>query len=240
VATPDKSLIQQGKTCPYCFAATEFVASAEVYGRDYGMIYLCRPCDAWVGVHNGTNIAKGRLANAELREWKIRAHFSFDKIWNHHLESGMPKHVARNKAYDWIAEQMHIDRKDTHIGMFDVKECKQVILLCDAYQFQVTETLQTSKPTVNITLRNISEEYERDVYIPSQQLLQETAKEAMLKWCSNKNVSAIEIQAYQIRFFTVNKKIDVFPQSRKYHDITENKRGSYRNLINFLDTQFCD
>ena len=37
------------------------------YGVDYGMIYYCPQCGAYVGVHKGTDRAKGRLANAELR-----------------------------------------------------------------------------------------------------------------------------------------------------------------------------
>lgn len=33
--------------CPYCDRLAEFVDSAEVYhGQSYGMIYLCRRCDA--------------------------------------------------------------------------------------------------------------------------------------------------------------------------------------------------
>ena len=31
------------------------------------MIYICKPCDAYVGVHKGTDKALGRLANKELR-----------------------------------------------------------------------------------------------------------------------------------------------------------------------------
>lgn len=38
--------------CPYCGERAEFVDSAEVYhGQSYGLIYLCRPCDAYVGCH---------------------------------------------------------------------------------------------------------------------------------------------------------------------------------------------
>jgi len=45
------------------------------------MIYLCRSCDAYVGVHKGTDKPKGRLANAELREYKKKAHSAFDPLW---------------------------------------------------------------------------------------------------------------------------------------------------------------
>ena len=57
--------------CPYCGERAVYTNSKEVYGRSYGMIYLCRPCDAYVGVHDGTAKPLGRLANAELRAAKI-------------------------------------------------------------------------------------------------------------------------------------------------------------------------
>ena len=114
--------------CPYCGKCAEFVDSAEVYnGRSYGMIYLCRPCDAYVGCHgNGKGDSpKGRLANAELRRWKIAAHNAFDPLWKFGPFPG-----RRNSAYAWLAEQMEIKKEKTHIGMFDVAECQQVIQIC--------------------------------------------------------------------------------------------------------------
>ena len=92
--------------CPYCGKRAEFVDSAEVYhGRSYGMIYLCRPCDAYVGCHgNGKGDSpKGRLANAELRRWKIAAHNAFDPLWKFGPFRGL-----RNSAYAWLAEQMGV------------------------------------------------------------------------------------------------------------------------------------
>ena len=114
--------------CPYCGKRAEFVDSAEVYhGRSYGMIYLCRPCDAYVGCHgNGKGDSpKGRLANAELRRWKIAAHNAFDPLWKFG-----PFRGRRNAAYAWLAEQMGLPKEKTHIGMFDVAECQQVIQIC--------------------------------------------------------------------------------------------------------------
>ena len=64
--------------CDYCGRQAEYVDSAEIYnGKSYGMIYLCRPCKAYVGVHRGSDKPLGRLADAELREWKKRAHAAF-------------------------------------------------------------------------------------------------------------------------------------------------------------------
>ena len=61
--------------CDYCGRETEYVDSKVIYGKSYGKIYLCRNCMAYVGVHKGTDKPLGRLANAELRNWKKAARF---------------------------------------------------------------------------------------------------------------------------------------------------------------------
>ena len=112
--------------CPYCGKRAEFVDSAEIYhGKSYGMIYLCRQCDAYVGCHGNGDTPKGRLANAELRRWKIAAHAAFDPLWKY----GKFKH-RRNAAYAWLAGKMGLPQEKTHIGMFDVAECQRVIGIC--------------------------------------------------------------------------------------------------------------
>ncbi len=108
--------------CDYCGRRAEYVDSSVIYGKSYGMIYLCRPCRAYVGVHDGTNKPLGRLADAELREWKKRAHAAFDPIWQY----GRFRR-KRNAAYAWLAGKMGLAKEETHIGMFDVSQCKQVI-----------------------------------------------------------------------------------------------------------------
>ena len=109
--------------CDYCMSPAEYVDSKEVYGKSYGMIYLCRKCDAYVGVYKGTDKPLGRLANAELRKWKQVAHAAFDPLW----KCGPFKN--RKSAYDWLSKQMCLPVSKTHIGMFDVRECKKVIML---------------------------------------------------------------------------------------------------------------
>lgn len=108
--------------CPYCQKPAEFLScSAEIYhGRDFGPVYVCRPCDARVGCHKGTAKPLGRLANAELRRWKERAHNALDSLWKH---GG----VSRREAYKLLSEWLEIDKNDCHIGMFDIPMCKRVV-----------------------------------------------------------------------------------------------------------------
>ncbi|MGL6141541.1 MAG: zinc-finger-containing protein, partial [Enterobacterales bacterium] len=70
--------------------------------------------------------ALGRLANAELRKAKSLAHRAFDDIWR-------DKHMSRSQAYSWLAESLGIEKKDCHIGMFDVDMCMRVVDVSENY-----------------------------------------------------------------------------------------------------------
>lgn len=91
------------------------------------MIYICKDCDAYVGVHEGTDTALGRLSNKELRSAKIKAHAAFDQIFrdgiiNKIWKEFFPNTSNRKKAYKWLAKQMNLSEESCHIGMFDVDE----------------------------------------------------------------------------------------------------------------------
>lgn len=117
--------------CPYCQTTAPLVTGQTVYPHRPDLytksFYFCQPCDAYVGCHNGTAHALGRLANAELRAAKIRAHSAFDLIW----KTGS---MRRGDAYTWLAEKLQIEKTECHIGMFDVAMCDKVVTVCEEYQ----------------------------------------------------------------------------------------------------------
>lgn len=113
--------------CPYCQNPAEYMASSSslyANGKDYGPVWICHGCKAWVGCHKAeygiSAIPLGRLANAELRKAKIAAHTAFDRLW----KSGK---MSRGHAYRWLAERLGISSKVCHIGMFDVAMCRRVV-----------------------------------------------------------------------------------------------------------------
>lgn len=112
--------------CDYCGRQAEYVDSKIIYGKSYGMVYLCRNCMAYVGVHKGTDKPLGRLANAQLRYWKKQAHAAFDPLWKSGRFRGY-----RNAAYAWLADKMELPVEETHIGMFDVDQCKRAVRICN-------------------------------------------------------------------------------------------------------------
>lgn len=123
--------IKQLVLCPYCCGVPEYVDSIAVYRRSYGMIYLCRSCEAWVGVHDGTNKALGRLANKDLRRAKVSAHRLFNSLWRRVMSRDqISKSKARGKAYKWLAGQMNLLPSECHIGMFSAEQCREAAALC--------------------------------------------------------------------------------------------------------------
>lgn len=130
--------------CPYCGSNAPLESTKKIYqGRDFGLAYICSQyptCDAYVGCHKESGKPLGRLANKELREWKIKAHAAFDELWKRKLakrrkERGEDYKViyARGSGYKWLRGQLGIEAKDCHIGMFDVDMCKRVIDVCTSY-----------------------------------------------------------------------------------------------------------
>jgi len=111
----------EAPTCSYCTEPSRFCGdSSEVYRRNYGPIWICRPCQAWVGCHPGTRKPLGRLADAALRRLKMAAHASFDPLWK-------GRQMSRSQAYRWLAEQLGISCDECHIGMFDEAMCRRVV-----------------------------------------------------------------------------------------------------------------
>ena len=115
--------------CDYCGNDASLVTGRTIYPHrsDLSHLYFwrCAPCRAYVGCHLVGDGKKplGRLANAELRLAKNKAHAAFDPIWR----DGSMK---RREAYKWLAARLDIDPKSCHIGMMDVDMCLRVIEVC--------------------------------------------------------------------------------------------------------------
>lgn len=136
--TPPTPKLAPAPICPYCQQpATLYENSSILYAsrKDYGPMWACLPCSAWVGVHPGPKRTPlGRLADKELREAKIKAHAAFDPLWRRKMErDGVSYGDARRAAYQWLAGQMTLEATETNIGMFNVKQCQRVVAVCAPY-----------------------------------------------------------------------------------------------------------
>lgn len=109
--------------CNYCGKNTIWCENKEIYGKNWGksyMVYLCKPCDAYVGCHNNTKEALGTLANKELREARKKAKnlwITKEGIdWSDWRSKGNGYRELRNKlGYEF------------HFGSSTLEECNKII-----------------------------------------------------------------------------------------------------------------
>lgn len=114
----DRARVLSGKQCHYCGAYTVLVDSSVVYKEGHGLIWMCEPCDAYVGCHGDTQRSKGSVANKMLRMLRKRAHAAFDPLW----KDGGP--MSRDDAYAELSKHLKTPPDETHIGMFDSEQCQ--------------------------------------------------------------------------------------------------------------------
>lgn len=119
------------ETCRFCQGRVNYVNNSEVYGKSFGKwpyLYLCSSssCKAFVGVHPGTKIPLGTLADEATRRARKEAHSAFDQLW----QGGRMK---RGEAYHWLAKELRIERWRCHMAWFDAPMCRRVVKICQGY-----------------------------------------------------------------------------------------------------------
>ncbi|MEY8482603.1 zinc-finger-containing protein [Lachnospiraceae bacterium 48-21] len=111
--------------CPYCGSPAVLRDASYVYGPNSfgGKVYVCShypACDSYVGVHQGSNLPKGSLANRTLRQKRVKAHQIFDQLWKRGI-------FSRQDAYRWLADKFCLEIRQAHIGKFSDYMCDQLI-----------------------------------------------------------------------------------------------------------------
>jgi len=123
--------------CQYCNRPAELQNQDDksLYGgRNFGPIWVCKPCQAWVGCHPRTTIPLGTLADKQLRAARIAAHAAFDPVWQRRqVLKKTTKNESRDAAYKWLAQRLGINESRCHIALFDLETCAQVIVICEPY-----------------------------------------------------------------------------------------------------------
>lgn len=81
-------------------------------------------CKSTHGAHpNGRPL--GIPGTPDTKAARRAAHAAFDPLW----EQG---YMHRNAAYDWLAKELGIPRRDVHIGAFSREQCERVTILSTA------------------------------------------------------------------------------------------------------------
>jgi hypothetical protein len=108
-------------TCRYCGGDAKLCDSFVVYGKSYGLIWLCE-CGARVGAQkDGT--PKGVLANGRLRKARQQFHDAIDPLWKADVPVDLPSKArkkavyrARGRIYKRLAELTGLPEAEVHGG----------------------------------------------------------------------------------------------------------------------------
>lgn len=114
--------------CPYCGSTAVLRKAEYVYGKDTNEehLYVCSrypTCNSYVGVHSGTLIPKGSLANGDLRHKRIEAHKVFSQIWLKGI-------MSKKQAYRWMRYVFGLSSEQAHIGNYSLYYCEALIRAC--------------------------------------------------------------------------------------------------------------
>lgn len=124
-----KDPMQPPAHCDCCGGSVRIAHHREIYGgRSFGewpWVYAC-DCGARVGMHPGTNIPLGTMADAKTRDARKACKPAFEAIWRH-------GHMTREEAYEWLAIQLRIHVSKCHFGMFSAAQCERARMACVAY-----------------------------------------------------------------------------------------------------------
>lgn len=116
--------IMYPKKCNICGGDVIYCSNAKIYGVEYGSgkCYLCTNCGAYVGTHKPRpKEALGLLANARMRNEKMKCHNLFDGLWK-----GKPKaQKKRRDLYLWLAKRMNTPLAETHFGYMNLEQLRK-------------------------------------------------------------------------------------------------------------------
>ena len=59
-------------------------------------------------------------------------------------------------------------------------------------------------------------------------------------FCMKNNLRYTPVQEWQLRIANDRTVMDLFPMSKKYHNLNDNRRGMYYNLESFLNAIFIN
>lgn len=110
--------------CHLCESPVYLVRNSVIYGEDYGKwpyAYICGKCTAYVGLHPGTDLPLGTIADRFTRNARKEA----KKLFNLHILTTFKKDKAA--AYMWLSAALRIPHQRCHFGMFTEQEALESI-----------------------------------------------------------------------------------------------------------------
>lgn len=117
--------------CP-CGAECVKASGADIYPHRSDLRHLrfwrCPSCGRYVGSHKESGEPLGIPADARTRKARSGVHALFDPLWIG--KKGRNRRRRRDRAYQWLADQLGIPKERCHIGSFDHATCIKASAIC--------------------------------------------------------------------------------------------------------------
>jgi len=111
--------------CPYCNKQAKF-EQGKTRNR-----WVCNPCGAWVTTPKKSNVPHGTWANAELRNLRREVKFHIEYLCEAKAtRDGIPKKMARQAGYTWLAKALNIKFEKFEIRSLDKYKCQIALNAC--------------------------------------------------------------------------------------------------------------
>jgi ssDNA-binding Zn-finger/Zn-ribbon topoisomerase 1 len=117
--------------CGICGLKAEIKDSKVIYGKSYGLIYVCSnypKCDSYVGCHKGTATPLGTVTDKKTRKIRTKAHSIFDPLWKE-------GNYERSELYHEVGIKMN--KIPLHIGQLNFEECEKLIEIVEKIKIEV-------------------------------------------------------------------------------------------------------
>lgn len=108
--------------CPEC-GSDLILRESKKYKRIFWGCITFPECDSGHGAYQYGELRGEPLgipANKETKQWRMKAHAIFDKLWKDKL-------MSRKDAYKHLQLIMSIPKDIAHISMFNIYQCKKLI-----------------------------------------------------------------------------------------------------------------
>lgn len=140
VGRPVKALPQPH--CDYCGARAQLAQFGDEpypYRDDYGAVWICTSCEAWIGVQPRSkhHAPLGRLADGALRDAKSRLHDALEPLAAAKARrDSMTVFEARAKAVRWVSTELGFDPVPHSLHALTLDQCTQALNYVDAWKAQ--------------------------------------------------------------------------------------------------------
>lgn len=122
-------------TCRYCGGPAQLSTGRQIYPTKpllaHLKLWVCLPCDAWVGCYEDSDRPRGPLADKKLRVARENLHDEMEPICRLMMEQrGGDIESVRQKMLGWLVAQLNLPPDMAAVSRIEYEDCIRALVLC--------------------------------------------------------------------------------------------------------------